>query len=93
MQANKLVRRGLFIGGSLVDVSRITCPILVLAHTADLLAPPDSAKAPVACVASQDREFFEVSGGNVGHIDIVVGREGPKITWPKVSSWLQARSG
>ena len=93
VQANKLVRWGLFIGGSLVDVSRITCPILVLAHTEDLLAPPESAKALVDLVASQDREFFEVSGGNVGHIDIVVGSEGPKVTWPKVSSWLQARLG
>ena len=44
-------------------------------------------------VASKDREFFEVSGGAVGHVDIVVGSEGPTVTWPKVSSWLQARSG
>ncbi len=88
VQANKLIGRELFMEGWLIDPSRIACPVLVLAHTADLLAPPDSAKAPVACVASGDREFFEVPGGNGGHVDIVVGREGPKTTWPKVSSWL-----
>ena len=93
VQANKLVRRELFISGRMVDVSRITCPVLVLAHTEDLLAPPESAKALVDLVTSEDREFFAVSGGNVGHIDIVVGSEGPTVTWPKVSSWLQARSG
>jgi polyhydroxyalkanoate synthase len=93
VQANKLIKRELFIGGRLIDPSLITCPVLVLAHTEDLLAPPDSAKALVNLVTSTDREFFEVSGGNVGHLDIVVGSEGPKVTWPKVSSWLQARSG
>jgi len=93
VQANKLIERELFIGGGLIDPSLITCPVLVLAHTEDLLAPPDSAKALVDLVTSADREFFEVSGGNVGHIDIVVGSEGPMVTWPKVSAWLQARSG
>lgn len=44
-------------------------------------------------VASKDREFFEVSEGAVGHVDIVVGSEAPKVPWPKASSWLQARSG
>ncbi len=93
VQANKLLKRELSIAGGLIDPSLIACPVLVLAHTEDLLAPPESAKALVDLVASQDREFFEVSGGNVGHLDIVVGREGPQVTWPKVSSWLQARSG
>jgi len=93
VQANKLLKRELSIAGRLIDPSLIACPVLVLAHTEDVLAPPESAKALVELVTSQDREFFEVSGGNVGHIDIVVGSEGPTITWPKVSSWLKARSG
>jgi polyhydroxyalkanoate synthase subunit PhaC len=93
IQANKLLKRELSIAGRLIDPSLIICPVLVLAHTEDLLAPPDSAKAIVDLVTSADREFFEVSGGNVGHIDIVVGSEGPTVTWPKVRSWLQAGSG
>lgn len=93
VQANKLVKRELFMDGRLIDPSHIACPVLVLAHTEDILAPPDSAKALLDVVTSKDGEFFEVSGGSVGHIDIVVGNEGPTITWPKVSSWLQARSG
>ncbi len=93
VQANKLLKRELSIAGRLIDPSLIACPLLVLAHTEDLLAPPESAKALVDLVTSEDREFFEVSGGNVGHLDIVVGSEGPQVTWPKVSSWLQARSG
>ena len=29
----------------------------------------------------------------MGHVDIVVGSEGPKVPGPKASSWLQAPSG
>jgi polyhydroxyalkanoate synthase len=93
VQANKLVKGELSLAGKPIHPSHITSPVLVLAHTEDLLAPPDSAKALVDLVASEDREFFEVSGGNVGHVDIIIGEEGPKVTWPKVSTWLKSRSG
>lgn len=92
VQGNKLVRGEFFVEGRLIDPSRITCPVLLLAHSEDLLAPPESAKALLECVTSKDREFLEVSGGAMGHTDILVGREGPQITWPKVSSWLRTRS-
>ena len=59
VQANKLVKRELFIGGRLIDLSRIICPVLILVHAEDILAPPDSAKALVGLVASEDGEFFE----------------------------------
>jgi polyhydroxyalkanoate synthase len=45
VQANKLVRGELLIDGNAVDASQIACPVLVLAHTGDVLAPPDSAEA------------------------------------------------
>src|SRR5574341_132119 len=92
VRANKLARGELFLEGRRVDLSRIRCPVLVLAHREDILAPPESAKALLALVASEDREFCAASGGLLGHIDIVVGEEGPRVTWPKVSSWLHARS-
>lgn len=93
VQGNKLVKRQLCIGGKPVDPSRITCPLLVLNHTEDLLALPESAKPLVEISASNESEFVEVSGGSVGHVDIIVGKEGPEVTWPKVSLWLEPRSG
>ncbi len=92
VRANKLVRGELCLGGRRVDLSRIRCPVLVLAHREDILAPQESAEALLAVVASEDREFCHVSGGLMGHIDILVGEEGARVTWPKVSSWLHARS-
>jgi polyhydroxyalkanoate synthase len=40
VQANKLVRGELVVDGNLADPAQITCPVLVLAHTGDVLAPP-----------------------------------------------------
>jgi polyhydroxyalkanoate synthase len=93
VQANKLVRGELVIDGHAADPSQITCPVLVLAHTGDVLAPPESAQALLEVVSSADREVLTVSGGTLGHVDIVVGREGPAIMWPKLTAWLEARSG
>jgi poly(3-hydroxyalkanoate) synthetase len=48
--------RSFLIDGNAVDASQITCPVLVLAHTGDVLAPPDSAHALLEVVSSADRE-------------------------------------
>jgi poly[(R)-3-hydroxyalkanoate] polymerase subunit PhaC len=93
VQANKLVRGDLVIDGNAADPSQITCPVLVLAHTGDVLAPPASAQALLEVVSSADREALTVSGGTLGHVDIVVGPEGPAIMWPKLTAWLETRSG
>ena len=91
--ANKLVRGDLVLDGKVADPAQITCPVLVLAHTGDVLAPPESAEALLEVVSSADRDALTVSGGTLGHVDIVVGPEGPAIMWPKLAAWLDARSG
>jgi hypothetical protein len=68
-------------------------PVLVLAHTGDVLAPPESAQALLEVISSADRDALTVSGGTLGHVDIVVGPEGPAIMWPKLAAWLETRSG
>ena len=93
VQANKLVRGDLVLDGKVADPAQITCPVLVLAHTGDVLAPPESAEALLEVVSSADRDALTVSGGTLGHVDIVVGPEGPAIMWPKLAAWLDARSG
>lgn len=92
VQRNALARGQLWLGGRRVDPAHIRCPVLVLAHAEDLLAPPESAKALLELVGSTDGEFVKVSGGCMGHVDIVIGDEGPAVTWPKVASWLGERS-
>jgi polyhydroxyalkanoate synthase subunit PhaC len=64
VQANKLVRGDLLIDGNAADPSQITCPVLVLAHTGDVLAPPESAQALLEVVSSADRQAVTVFGRN-----------------------------
>jgi len=89
---NALIKMDLRMKGRLADLSRIKCPILVLYHTADVVSPPESARVLLDLISSQDKEFLEVSGGDAGHIDIIIGTEGPEFTWPCIASWLRRRS-
>jgi len=90
---NKLVKNKLKINGKLADLTNIGCPLLLLSHRGDIVAPPESSRALLDLASSKDVEFVEVKGGDRGHINIMVGAEGPQFTWPKVSSWLKKRSG
>lgn len=89
---NALIKMDLRMKGKLADLSRIKCPILILSHTADAVSPPESAKVLLDFVSSQDKRFVRVSGGDTGHIDIIVGTEGLRFTWPRIASWLRYRS-
>lgn len=89
---NALVKKRLRMGGESANLSRIECPILILSHSADVVAPPESAQGLLQLISSHDKEMVEVSGGDAGHIDIIIGTEGPEVTWPKIASWLKDRS-
>jgi polyhydroxyalkanoate synthase len=41
-------------------------------------------------VSSEDKEFFVLDAGHVG---LMTGRGARKGLWPKVSGWLETRSG
>ncbi|HLE25494.1 MAG TPA: hypothetical protein VI935_07575, partial [Thermodesulfobacteriota bacterium] len=89
---NAMVKMDIRMKGKLADLSRIKCPILILSHTADVVSPPASARVLLDLISSKDTEFLEVSGGDAGHIDIIVGNEGAEFTWPRIASWLKRRS-
>jgi len=57
-----------------------------------VVSPPASARVLLDLISSKDTEFLEVSGGDAGHIDIIVGNEGAEFTWPRIASWLKHRS-
>jgi len=89
---NAMIKMDIRMKGKLADLSRIKCPVLILSHTADVVSPPASARVLLDLISSQDTEFLEVSGGDAGHIDIIVGNEGAEFTWPRIASWLKHRS-
>ena len=68
---------------------RMDVPLLVVAGANDDLAPPASVRPAYARSASTDKTYRAVP---LGHIDLLVGREAPKLTWNVVESWLSARA-
>ena len=72
-------------------------PLLLVAADSDRLAPPGSMEGWLGVVASPDRSFLvcggEGDGAHLGHLDLLLGRHAPRLMWPRVASWLAARSG
>lgn len=64
-------------------------PLLVIAGTNDDLAPPDSVRPAFTKSRSRDKTYRALP---LGHIDLLVGREAPRIAWPLLSDWLDARA-
>jgi polyhydroxyalkanoate synthase len=69
-------------GGSESDFverfEKMDIPLLVVAGANDDLAPPASVRPAYA---------------PLGHIDLLVGRDAPKLTWEVVTRWLTKRAG
>jgi polyhydroxyalkanoate synthase len=88
-QENRLIRGDLTMGGRPVRLANIRCPVLAVGAKEDNIAPPACVKPLIASVSSTDREYVELSGG---HISLIAGRGASVHCWPKVASWLAARS-
>lgn len=88
-QQNKLVKGEISLRGRRVDLSRITCPVLSVAGTKDHICTVPMAEGIITGVSSSDKEFFLLEAGHVG---LVTSGEAKKQLWPKLRSWLDARS-
>jgi polyhydroxyalkanoate synthase len=62
-------------------------PLLVIAGDDDELAPPQSVRPAFVRSASLDKTYRSLP---FGHVDMLVGRDAPKSTWPLVERWLTA---
>lgn len=88
-QENLLCQNKLEVGGQLVDLKKITAPLLIIAAAKDHICPPDSATILQDLVSSDDKEVVVLPGGHVG---IVAGGTALKTLWPTIADWLVARS-
>ena len=88
-QQNKLIRGELTMAGRPVRLESISCPVLAVGAKEDNIAPPACVRPLVSAVSSRDREYVELPGG---HISLIAGRGASVHCWPKVASWLTARS-
>jgi alpha-beta hydrolase superfamily lysophospholipase len=71
-------------------------PLLVMAGARDGLIDARDAQAAYERSPSRDRTWVHFDGrhgssAGFGHIDIVMGREAPRVVWPRIRAWLDAR--
>ena len=88
-QQNRLIKGELTMAGKPVRLESIRCPVLAVGAKEDNIAPPGCVRPLIQAVSSTDKEYVELPGG---HISLIAGRGASVHCWPKVSSWLAARS-
>jgi len=88
-QQNGLVKGTVKIADDIVDLSKITVPILNIYARDDHLVPTDASKALEGCVSSKDYNSLEFPGG---HIGIYVSGKAQKMIPPSVAAWLAERT-
>lgn len=64
-------------------------PLLVLAGANDDLAPPASVRPGFTRSRARDKTYRVLP---LGHIDLLVGRDAPLMTWSAVTKWLTKRA-
>jgi polyhydroxyalkanoate synthase len=88
-QQNLLVRNRMTVGKHIVDLRKITCPLMNLMAEKDDLVPPAQSSPLNDLVSSKDKEMIVVPAG---HIGLSIGGYAQKKVWPKVCEWLGERS-
>ncbi len=88
-QQNKLVRGEIKLRGRRVDLANIACSLLNIAGKKDHICTLPQSEALMNLVRSEDKEFFVL---NAGHVGLLTGADARNNLWPKILSWLQARS-
>ncbi len=77
------------VGRQVVDLRRITCPVLNLLATQDTLVPPSQSAPFTELVGSEDTKTIELA---TGHIGLAMGSAAQRELWPQAVAWLAERS-
>jgi polyhydroxyalkanoate synthase len=87
-QQNKLVGGSLHIGDRVVDLQRISMPVLNVYATQDHIVPPDGTLALKEHISTSDYTTIAFEGGHIGiYVSARAQREVPR----KIADWLHAR--
>lgn len=88
-QRNELVRGELRIGERLIDLGRVTCPLLLLTAKNDHLVAPGSTEGIRPHVGSRDVKSLTIDAGHVG---LVVSRRAQTTIWAEATRWAAEHS-
>jgi polyhydroxyalkanoate synthase len=88
-QRNLLVKNQMPVGRHIVNLKRITCPVLNLMATQDDLVPCAQSAPFNDLVSSTDKRTIKLPAG---HIGLAMGSRAQKELWPEATRWLAERS-
>ena len=88
-QQNLLVKNRMPLGRHMVDLRKITCPLLNLMARRDHLVPCSQSEALNDLVSSTDKEKIVWPAG---HIGLAVSARAQKELWPRAVKWLVQRT-
>src|SRR3990172_11262284 len=86
---NLLIKNKMMVGSDVVDLRKITMPVLNIIGTKDDLVPPDSSRSIMNVIPSTDKKLIEFP---TGHVGLCVSPNAHKQLWPEVGKWLAKRS-
>ena len=88
-RGNRLMNGTLTVRGEKVDLKELKASLLNVIAEDDHITPPCQSALLMEKVGSADKVELRVPGG---HIGVMAGSGASKGTWPKVESWIAARS-
>lgn len=87
---NRLMNGTLVIRGHKVDLNRLRASVLNVVATEDHIVPPCQTEGIMPRFGSDDKQLLKIPGG---HIGMMAGSQAVKRTWPRITEWLDQRSG
>ena len=88
-RGNKLVQGTLTMRGEHVNLGNVRANLLNFIAEQDHITPPCESENTLPLFGSKDKEIERIKGG---HIGLMLSSTANRITWPRIESWLRARS-
>lgn len=89
-QGNRLTKNQMPVGKHIVDLGKITCPVLNIMAGEDDLVPCSQGMPFTELVSSKDRKVLLLKDS--GHVGLAMGSKAQKELWPQACEWLAERS-
>jgi len=88
-QKNNLIKNKMKVGNRIIDLSKITLPVLNIVGSKDDLVPPQTSKPITSALGNKQDKLIEFP---TGHVGLCISEKAHDQLWPEVGKWLEQRS-
>lgn len=88
-QDDLLCKRTMKVGGTPIDLAKLTAPLLNVVALRDHICAPPASRALMKLVGSRDTELLEF---DTGHIGLTTSRRSLAELWPRIADWMGSRA-